>query len=430
LALCRWHLKEGKTLPLTSEDRLEIERENESMAGEALRVLGVASVHLNGGGESDLEGNLTWLGLVGMADPIRRGAAKLIAEFHRAQVDTVMITGDQSPTAHAVADRLKLSRNMPLEILDSSELGVLDPSVLAALSTQITVYSRVSPAHKLRIVQALQGAGKTVAMTGDGINDGPALKAANIGIALGKSGTDVARDVADIVLEEDDLEALIVAMQDGRATYSNIRKSVHFFLSTNLSEIMVMFAAMALGIGFPLNVMQLLWINIISDIFPGLALSMEPPEEDILEQPPRRADEPLISSADFKRMTSESALISAGSLLAYGFGIRRYGMGAAAGSLAFQSLTMGQLLHAWSCRSERHSVFEGGRDIASNPYLNLAVGGSVALQLLTMFVPALRRFLGLTPMDLRDVAVSIGTAALPFLANEGSKMRSTERDER
>ena len=241
---------------------------------------------------------------------------------------------------------------------------------------------------------------------------------------------DVARDVADIVLEDDDLEALIIALRDGRATYSNIRKSVHFFLSTNLSEIMVMFAAMALGIGFPLNVMQLLWINIISDIFPGLALSMESPETDILEQPPRRADEPLISSADFRRMAGESALISASALLAYGYGIRRYGIGAAAGSLAFQSLTIGQLLHAWSCRSERHSVFQQGHERSSNPYLTLAVGGSMVVQLLTMFAPSLRRFLGISAMGLTDVAVAVGTAVLPFLANEGIKTRSIQSDEK
>ena len=180
-----------------------------------------------------------------------------------------------------------LSQGDPLEILDATHLAEIEPEVLRALVKRAQVFARVSPAHKLQIVQALQEAGKVVAMTGDGINDGPALKAADVGIAMGRTGTDIAREVADVVLEKDNLDTLIIAIRDGRTIYINIRKSVHFFLATNLSEIMLTFTAMAVGLGSPLTAVQLLWINLISDIFPGLALAMEAPEPDILERPPR-----------------------------------------------------------------------------------------------------------------------------------------------
>ena len=446
LSMCSCHMKDGQKLLLTEDDRFAIEIENERMAGDALRVLGVAYAFIDEGiikegqgswaeGQekdelnselSTLNSELVWLGLVGMADPIRNGVKELMGLFHKAGIDTVMITGDQSPTAYAIGKELNLSKGEQLEILDSTHLTNIEPDVMKALCERVHVFSRVSPAHKLQIVQALQKAGKVVAMTGDGINDGPALKAANIGIALGHTGTDVAREVADIVLEDDNLETMIIAISHGRTIYNNIRKSVHFLLSTNMSEIMVMFTGIAGGLGQPLNAMQLLWINLISDIAPGLALALEPPEPDVLSRPPRDPEEPIVKSSDFKRIAFESTMLSAGALGAYGYGIMRYGMGARASTMAFMSLTSGQLLHAISCRSEQHSIFDKDR-LPPNKYLNAAIAGSLSLQVLSMAVPGLRSLLGITPISLIDGLVIGGSAAIPLLVNESTKNKEKQR---
>jgi Ca2+-transporting ATPase len=426
LSLCRWYIKDGERIPLTDESRLEIEIENERMAGDALRVLGVAYAIIEQGQEEQPSehptpnSGLIWLGLVGMADPIRNGVKGLIGNFHNAGIDTVMITGDQSPTAYAIGKELNLSRNGQIEILDSTHLTDIDTDVMKALCEKVHVFARVSPAHKLKIVQSLQNAGKVVAMTGDGINDGPALKAADIGIAMGHTGTDVAREVADVVLEDDNLETMVIAISQGRTIYNNIRKSVHFLLATNLSEIMVMFTAIAGGIGQPLSAMQLLWINLMSDIAPGLALALEPPEPDVLSHPPRNPDEPIVRRSDFKRIAFESATLSACAMGAYGYGMARYGIGPKAGTMAFMSLTTGQILHAISCRSEKHSIFDKEK-MPPNKYLNMALTGSICLQMIVVAVPGLRGLLGITPINILDGIVIGGSAVLPLLINEGTK---------
>ncbi|MBI5236970.1 MAG: cation-transporting P-type ATPase [Deltaproteobacteria bacterium] len=420
LSMCSFYLKDGKTLTLTEEIRLQSETSNERMAGEALRVLGAAYSIYEGHGDAGKRNGFIWLGLVGMADPVRKGVKESIRSFHSAGIDTVMITGDQSPTAYTIGKELDLSGNGHIEILDSTNLSSMEPGVLSALAERVHVFSRVSPANKLQIVQSIQRAGKVVAMTGDGINDSPALKAANIGIAMGHTGTDVAREVADVVLADDNIETMIIAVSQGRTIYNNIRKSVHFLLSTNLSEIMVMFTSIAGGLGTPLNAMQLLWINVMSDIAPGLALALEPPEPDVLAKPPRSPEEPIIKTSDFKRIFLESGVISAGSLAAYGYGIARYGIGRRAGTIAFMSLTTGQILHALSCRSEKPVLF--GKDkLPPNNYLSAAVGISLALQVLALMVPGIRGILGITTIGVLDGLVAGAGAVVPLAVNELTK---------
>jgi Ca2+-transporting ATPase len=421
LEMSTQQIKNGELVPLTEAERLAIENENEIMAGKGLRILGVAYTHINAAQiNGNVPRNVIWLGLIGMADPIRNGVKDLMGVFHQAGINTVMITGDQSPTAYAIGKELNLSQGEQLEILDSTDLNNLDPELMKGLCDRVNVFARVSPANKLQIVQALQSAGKVVSMTGDGINDAPALKVADVGIAMGHTGTDAAREVADIVLENDNLETMIIAVSHGRTIYNNIRKSVHFLLSTNISEIMVMLIATAAGIGEPLTAMQLLWLNLVTDIFPGLALALEPPEPDVLSQPPRNPQERIIKKSDFQRIIFESATISASSLAAYGYGISRYGIGAQASTLGFMSLTMAQLLHTLSCRSPQHSIFSSEK-LPANRYLTVALGGSFGLQILAAAVPGLRQMLNLTAINLLDGAV-IGTSALlPFVVNEGTK---------
>ncbi|ACB51954.1 cation-transporting ATPase [Crocosphaera subtropica ATCC 51142] len=419
LERCSTKMENSQLIPLTEREKQAITDQNETMARQGLRVLGVAYGQAETSDPHSLTlSHLIWVGLIGMADPIRPGVKETINNFHQAGITTLMITGDQSPTAYAIAQALHLSQEKPLKILDSRELSDVSPEVLRSLCQEVHVFARISPAHKLQIVQALQQRGLVVAMTGDGINDTPALKAAEVGIAMGHTGTDVAREVADVVLEDDDLETMIVAVSQGRTIYNNIRKSVHFLLSTNLSEIMVMLLANVGGFGQPLNAMQLLWLNLVTDIFPGLALALEAPEPDVLTLPPRSPDEPIIKSSDFQRILVESSTLSASALSAYGYGIWRYGISPHASTVAFMSLVSGQLLHALSCRSPKPLY---AHPLPHNPYLTAALGGSLGLQWVSLAIPGLRNLLHITPLNLGDSGVIASSAILPLLISEATK---------
>jgi Ca2+-transporting ATPase len=420
LGMCAFQIRNGARVRLTKKARQDIIIENERLAGNALRVLGAAYRELDEGKMPGKTGQLVWLGLAGMADPMRTGMDKLIAQFHRAGIETVMITGDQSATAQSIGQQLGLSQGKPLQVLEATRLEDMDPELLAGLVSNVHVFARVSPAHKLKIVQAFQQAGKVVAMTGDGINDGPALKAADIGVAMGCGGTEVAREVSDVVLEDDNLHTMSVAINQGRTIYNNIRKMIHFMISTNLTEIEVMLAGLVFGIGQPMNPMQLLWINLVTDIFPGLALSMEPAEPDIMDRPPRNPDEAIIEGRDLKRMAFESGIIGLGTMGAYLFGIKRYGIGPAASTLAFNTLTLSELAHAYSSRSPCRNVF-GSSNLRPNPHLARAILGMGGIQALVSILPGTRRLLGTTPLGPADLLAISGGVLLPLLVNEFTK---------
>ncbi|MDD1648816.1 MAG: cation-transporting P-type ATPase [Methylococcaceae bacterium] len=416
-----------RRLRLNKKSRQTILAQNEEMAGEALRVLGVAYGYADGA-ETDTPNNLVWLGLIGMEDIIRPGMPELMAQFHAAGIETVMITGDQSATAYSVGKRLGLNHDKNLEILDSIRLDQIDPEVLAHIVKDTSIFARVSPAHKLRIVQALQKSGRVIAMTGDGINDGPALKAADVGVAMGKQGTDVARAVADVVLQDDNLHTMITAVEQGRTIYNNIRKSLRFLLATNLSEIEVMLITTALGLGEALNPMQLLWINLVTDIFPALALAMEPPERDVLKQAPRDPRDPIIGRKDTLRLLRESSVITAGTIGVYAYSVARYGAGMQASTNTFMTLTVAQFLQSISCRSETTTILDRSRP--GNRYLGMAIAGSLGLQALTVLLPPLRALLRLSPVTLVDLLMIMAGSGAPFFINETTKtLRLTRSQE-
>jgi Ca2+-transporting ATPase len=428
LALCTSRVEGDRVVPIEPETHEAILSDNERMASAALRVLGFAFRYVP---DTQPEvAALTWVGLAGIADPPREGVAELFARLHAAGIRTVMITGDQSATAYAVARQIGLGDG-EVEILDSTRLEGLEPEVLRSLASRVHVFSRVSPAHKLRIVQALQSTGAVVAMTGDGVNDGPALKAADVGIAMGCGGTDVAREVADVVIGDDELRSILVAVEQGRTIYDDIKKAVHFILATNLSEILLMAAQVGFGPGQTLTPMQLLWINLLTDVFPELALAVEPPEVDVLGRPPRPSGQKMFGRRELSRLTVEGGLIAASSLAAYLYGRRSYGPGPRTSTLTFHTLTTAQLLFAISSRSEEHSIFDRSR-LARNKYFPLAVGGALGASLLSTLVPATRSLLAAAPLSASGWAISFGLGLFPLLASESMKLlfRSGGRLER
>lgn len=425
LDLCGSELYEGARRRLEPARREDILRRNMDMAGRALRVLGFAF------GQTALEPkspgsarDLTWVGLAGMSDPIRPGVAGLMRSLRRAGVHPIIMTGDQVATAEAVARQLGLGMNGELHISDAAELARTDAAAVARSASRTHVFARVSPTQKLRVIRALQNAGAVVAMVGDGINDGPALKAADVGIAMGGEASETAWEVADVVLQRDDLSALMPALERGRSSHLNVRRSVGYLLGTNLSEIAVVLAGTAAGVNQPLAPTQLLWINLISDSLPGLGLAMEPPPRGLMKRGPVRVRDEIVGRQDLRSLAGDGAVIAAGSLGACLWGMLRYGASAETRTMTFGSLVIAQLLHALTCRSDQNGLFSGpGRALSGNPYLAGALAVSFGAQALAFAVPGLRSLLGLTPLGPLDLAVTLAAGALPYIFSEARKAR-------
>ena len=419
--------------PLTQADRARALSANEEMAGKALRVIAVARRDLDRLPRSpepgQVERELTFLGLFGLMDPPRPEVRAAVAKCHLAGVRPVMITGDHRATALAVAQALDIARPGDWTVT-GAELDFLPQELLEADIEKFAVFARVSPEHKMRIVQAWQNRGRVVAMTGDGVNDAPALKAADIGCAMGVVGTDVAKGAADMILTDDNFSTIVSAIEEGRGIYSNIRKAIHYLLSCNIGEIFTIFAATLLGFGqMPLVPVQLLWLNLVTDSLPALALGVEPVEEGVMEEEPRDASAGLFDKRFSFRLAWQGLMVGGLTLAAYFLGFTRLGApgmeGAAANTMAFATLTLCQLFHAFNIRSEHRSLFVQGA--LSNPAMNRAFLAGLAMQLSVLLVPPLQGVFSVTPMNAPQWCTVLALAMAPIPICEAAKAMSLPR---
>lgn len=424
LARCTHLLGAQGPRPLTDGDRRRIAQVGGDLAGQALRVLAVAqrlqpalpkSMAAEG-----LEAELTFVGLIGMMDPPRPEVRQAVDRCAGAGIRPVMITGDHKDTAVAIAKQLNIYRPGD-KAIDGAGLDFLPQETLEEEIEAFSVYARVTPEHKMRIVQAWQRRGHVVAMTGDGVNDAPALKAADIGCAMGKTGTDVAKGAADMILTDDNFATVVAAVEQGRGIYANIRKAIHYLLSCNIGEILTIFLATLLPFSqAPLSPVQLLWLNLVTDSLPALALGMEPVEKTAMTQPPRGKEEPLFSQAFSRRLAWQGALVGGITLLAYGLGFHLTGTFAVANTMAFATLTFSQLFHAFDVRSETTPLFRLG--VLSNKAMNKAFLAGAALQAAVLLAPPLQGAFSVVPLALEQWGMVLALALTPLVVCEAAKL--------
>jgi Ca2+-transporting ATPase len=413
LSLCS-HWREGaRRRPLDDAARAAILRLNDRLAARPARVLGFAQGARGEAAEGRV-GGLDWLGMLALEDPLRPDAKAFVSALRGAGVEPVLVTGDQGATARAVAEALDLGGGGEIRLVDAGALGALPPGLLAALARDSHVFARVSPSQKLLVVRALQEAGRVVAMTGDGVNDGPALKAADVGVAMGASGADLAREVANVVIRDDRLETLVEAVAQGRAIHRNIRRAVEFLVTTNMSEILVGLVEAARGPGELETPMELLWINLATDVLPSLGLALADPDEDAMRRPPRARGEPIIPPGHFRRVALDGGLIAAATLAAHFAGIARHGPGPRTRGMTFAALSLGQLFYTLVSQRSDPRKLRLDR-LLENRTLDGALLASIALAAAPHVTPGLRRLLGIAPLGAADAAAA-GLAALAPLA--------------
>ncbi len=413
--------------PLTAEDRGRWEEKNQALASAALRVLGLAYRELpEDYTDADFGRELTWVGLVGMTDPLRDEARTAIATCRTAGIRAVMITGDQPSTAAEIARQLGIDHDLagrPLRIVHGRELANLDAAGWKTAVADAAVFARVSPEHKLQIVEALQEQGHVVAMTGDGVNDAPALKKADIGIAMGIKGTEVAKENADMVITDDNFASIVGAVEQGRIIYGNILRFLHYLLSCNFSEILTVFLALMIGWPLPLAALQILWLNLITDIFPAFALALEPSGPDVMSRPPRDPQESVLTPAFIGLVVWQGLLLTMVTLLAFGIGMHWHGSEGEglrqATTMAFMTLALAQVFHAFNARSQSRSAFTGR--LFTNGWLWAAVAFCLLLQAAAVYLPLLQRVLHTVPPSLADWGLIAGCSLLPVAVVEGVK---------
>lgn len=373
--------------------REEVEKANLDMARSALRVLAVAYKDVSSA-ECEVERGLTFVGLVGIIDPPRPEAKEAVAVCRRAGIKPVMITGDHIETAKAIAAQIGIYRGGD-KAMTGAELNAVSDDELSMMIGDYSVFARVTPEHKVRIVNAFERRGEVVAMTGDGVNDAPALKAADIGCAMGQSGTDVCKGAADMILCDDNFSTIVSAVKEGRVIFANIKKAVHFLLSSNMGEIVTIFFAILIGWQTPLAAIHLLWVNFITDSLPAIALGFEKPDNDIMEQKPINRRKGLFADGLGMTIFLEGVMIGTLALIAFSFGMHIYDNVTVAQTMAFCVLCLSQLVHAFNMRSGE-SLFKIG--FFSNKVMNLAFGACVALQIAVICIPPLSKVFKVVPL--------------------------------
>ncbi|WP_216828044.1 cation-translocating P-type ATPase [Alkalihalobacterium elongatum] len=399
---------------LTNRSRTLVEDAITALASQALRTIAIAYRPLTTSDKIDypldVEKDLTFIGLEGMIDPPRPEVRDSIRECREAGIKTIMITGDHAITARAIAKQLDILPENG-KALDGQTLSRISVEQLEEIVDDVYVFARVSPEHKLKIVKALQARGHIVAMTGDGVNDAPAIKAANIGIAMGITGTDVAKEASSLILSDDNFATIKAAIKEGRNIYENIRKFIRYMLASNVGEILVMLFAMILGLPLPLVAIQILWINLVTDGLPAMALGMDKAEGDVMKRPPRSPNEGVFARGLAWKIVSRGFMIGVVTLVAFMVTLNANPDDLTkAQTVAFVTLVMAQLIHVFDCRSE-YSVYH--RNPFENMYLVVAVISSILLMLAVIYYPPLQTVFHTTFMDARDWLLILGMAAIP-----------------
>ncbi len=444
LARCTHERVGSDVVPLTEDRRRDILATVDRLAEDALRTLAVAyrplpDVELPDADEDEIERELVFAGMVGIIDPPRAEARTAIEEAHAAGIRVVMITGDHPRTALRIATDLGLAEPGS-EVIAGTQLDELDDDALREAARRVPVYARVAPVHKLRIVDALQADGNIVAMTGDGVNDAPALKSADIGVAMGITGTDVTKEAGDMILADDNFATIVNAVREGRAIFANIRKFLRFLLSSNIGEVLTMFLGVVLAgalgladtgtvIAVPLLAVQILWINLLTDTAPALAMGLDPPPDDVMRRPPRRLDDRVIDREMWFGILVVGTVMAVATLAALDLRLDGGILGGSgdlveARTMAFTTLVLAQLFNALNARSDRQSAFH---HLFTNAWLWGALALSLVLQIMVVEVPFLNDAFDTTPLGLDDWAICVGLASLVLWADELKKLLSRAR---
>ena len=413
LKRCSKYYESGRVNALTSSKLTQIESSNENMAKDALRVLAVAYRDLPSMpskiDSKTMEEDLTFVGLIGMIDPPRPNVKEAVFTCKKAGIKTVMITGDHILTAKAIAKNLGILKEGDLAIT-GAELDSMPQMKFQKDIMKYSVFARVSPEHKVKIVKAFQNSGAVVAMTGDGVNDAPALKNADIGISMGLNGTDVAKNASDIILTDDNFVTIVEAVKEGRHIFENIKKAVHFLIATNIGEIVAIFVGLLLGMEPPLLAIHLLWINLVTDSFPAIGLGMEAPEKNIMYKKPKDPKKGIFADGLFGKIFFEGIMIGLLTLFAFHIGTKFYGI-AVGRTMAFLSLGLLELIHSFNIRSE-DSIFEMG--LFKNKFLVMAFLLGATLQIAVVLIPQIATFFDVAPLNTTQWIYTLLISLIPI----------------